>query len=81
MSGTLTAAELRRWASQCAAEAEYPHADGDECARLLKMRSALLQLAETQDWLDGRRLDRPSSQPNGKGADGQTDGPPPSPGS
>ncbi|HKY86672.1 MAG TPA: hypothetical protein VJL90_07940 [Pseudorhodoplanes sp.] len=49
------AATLRRWAMQCAAQADDPHASGDERDRLLKMRAALLDLAETQDWLDGGR--------------------------
>ena len=46
---------LRRWAMQCAAQADDPHATGDERDRLLKMRTALLELAETQDWLEGER--------------------------
>ena len=49
------AATLRRWAMQCAAQADDPHASGDERDRLLKMRTALLELAETQDWLEGDR--------------------------
>ena len=49
------AAVLRRWAMQCAAEADDPHATGDERDRLLKMWTALLELAEMQDWLDGGR--------------------------
>lgn len=49
------AATLRRWAMQCAAQADDPHATGDERDRLLKMRTALLELAETQDWLEGER--------------------------
>lgn len=49
------AALLRRWAMQCAAQADDPHASGDERDRLLKMRTALLELAETQDWLKGER--------------------------
>jgi hypothetical protein len=49
------AALLRRWAMQCAAQADDPHATGDERDRLLKMRTALLELAQTQDWLEGER--------------------------
>jgi hypothetical protein len=49
------AALLRRWAMQCAAQADDPHATGDERDRLLKMRTALIELAETQDWLEGER--------------------------
>ena len=53
MTNLDNAATLRRWAMQCAAQAEDPHASGDERERLLKMRKALLELAEMQDWLDG----------------------------
>jgi hypothetical protein len=49
------AALLRRWAMQCAAQADDPRATGDERDRLLKMRTALIELAETQDWLEGER--------------------------
>jgi hypothetical protein len=49
---------LRRWAMQCAAAADDPHASGDERDRLLTMRRALLELADAQDWLDGRSKDR-----------------------
>ena len=47
-------ATLRRWARQCASEADNPRASGDERERLLKMRTALLELADTKDWLDGQ---------------------------
>ena len=53
MTDALTGAALRRWAMQCAAQAENPRAGGDERERLLRMRTALLKVAETQDWLDG----------------------------
>ena len=59
------AAVLRRWAMQCAAEADDPHATGDERDRLLKMWTALLELAEMQDWLDGERhrlISRPADR-------------------
>jgi hypothetical protein len=52
------ASELRRWAMQCAAQADDPRITGDERDRLLKMRTALLQLAETEDWLDGKKKTR-----------------------
>jgi len=45
---------LRRWAMQCAAEADAPETSPDERNRLLKIRSALLELADAQDWLDGK---------------------------
>ena len=49
---------LRRWAMQCASAANDPHASGDERDRLLVMRRALLELAEAQDWLDGKNRER-----------------------
>jgi hypothetical protein len=49
---------LRRWAMQCAAAADDPHASGDERDRLLTMRKALLELADAQDWLDGKDHER-----------------------
>jgi hypothetical protein len=51
----LESAELRRWAMQCGAQADNPRASGDERERLLKMQTALLELAHTQDWLKGQR--------------------------
>jgi hypothetical protein len=45
---------LRRWAMQCAAAADDPRASGNERDRLLAMRRALLELADAQDWLDGK---------------------------
>jgi hypothetical protein len=50
---------LRRWAMQCAAAADDPHASGAERDRLLAMRRALLELADAQDWLDGKTRERP----------------------
>jgi hypothetical protein len=49
-----SASGLRRWAMQCSAAANNPRASGGERDRLLAMRKALLELAEAQDWLDGR---------------------------
>jgi hypothetical protein len=49
-----SSAGLRRWAMQCAAAADDLNVSGDERDRLLTMRKALLELAEAQDWLDGR---------------------------
>jgi hypothetical protein len=54
ITNTHTSSGLRRWAMQCAAAAEDPHASGNERDRLLTMRKALLDLAESQDWLDGK---------------------------
>jgi hypothetical protein len=47
------AALLRRWAMQCFAQANDPRTSGEEREQLLKMRVALLEMADTQDWLDG----------------------------
>ncbi|MBZ0149000.1 MAG: hypothetical protein K8F62_15865 [Pseudorhodoplanes sp.] len=41
---------------ECAAKADDPNTRPEERKRLLKMREALLDLAETQDWLDGRKM-------------------------
>jgi hypothetical protein len=50
---------LRRWAMQCAAAADDPRASGGERDRLLTMRRALLELADAQDWLDGKNCEQP----------------------
>jgi hypothetical protein len=41
---------------ECAARANDPKTKPADRARLLKMREALLELAKTQDWLDGRKI-------------------------
>ena len=46
---------LRQWAMKCAAQADNPKITPAERERLLKMRDALLDLANEQDWLDGRK--------------------------
>jgi hypothetical protein len=56
MTDQMEAATLRRWAMQCADQADNPRASGDERDRLLRMREALLELAKTKDWLDGKTL-------------------------
>jgi hypothetical protein len=55
---TSTSADLRRWALQCGARASTA-ASGDERERLSRMREALLDLADNEDWLSGiaRRQD------------------------
>lgn len=45
---------LRRWSMQCAAQADSAHFNGNERQYLLKMRTSLLDLADAQDWLDGK---------------------------
>jgi hypothetical protein len=62
MTDLLEASALRRWAMQCAAQADDARASGDERERLLMMRTALLELAKTQDWLDGNRRRKPLQQ-------------------
>ena len=47
------AASLRRWAMECAALADDPRNSGEERERFLKIRDGLLDMAKTQDWLDG----------------------------
>jgi hypothetical protein len=54
-----SASGLRRWAMQCGAAADRPHTSGDERDRLLAMRRALLELADAQDWLDGKNHEQP----------------------
>ena len=46
---------LRRWAGECAAKAADPKTKPDERERLLRMRDALLDLAQTQEWLDEKK--------------------------
>ena len=53
MTGTLDSINLRRWAADCATQANNPRATGDERDRLLRMRASLLVLAETDDWQQG----------------------------
>lgn len=53
MPDRMQAAMLRRWAMECGAQADNPRASGGERERLLKMQTALLEMADTQDWLDG----------------------------
>lgn len=48
-----TATDLWRWAMRCAVDANTAEQPFDR-DRLLKMRDALLQLAENEDWLNGR---------------------------
>lgn len=64
MPDQMQAAMLRRWAMECAAQADDPRHTDAERERLRKMREALLQLAQTQDWLEGRTMSaRPQEPP------------------
>jgi hypothetical protein len=56
LPSAMSAAELRRLAMQCAAQADDEH-DREERKRLLKIRQALLTLAENEDWLNGKADD------------------------
>jgi hypothetical protein len=53
---TLNAAELRRLAMRCAAQANDAACTNEERERLTRMREALLELARNADWLAGRRV-------------------------
>ena len=55
MTPTLDAANLRRWAMQCATQAENLGTREEERARLLRMRESLIELADNDDWLHGIR--------------------------
>jgi len=46
------AADFRMWAAQCTANAEAAATPADR-ERLIKMRDALLALADNEDWLHG----------------------------
>jgi hypothetical protein len=47
------AADLRRRAKRCAEQAESIK-EAEQRERLLRMHRALMELAETRDWLDGQ---------------------------
>lgn len=54
MRDPTNAAELRRLAMRCAAQADRADCSADERERLVKMREALLALASNADWLMGK---------------------------
>lgn len=61
MNPYMTGEELRRWAAKClqeacTAESEY------ERKWLQSMGDGLLELAATQDWLEGRNSNAPSNR-------------------
>lgn len=68
MIDSTDAGYLRRWASKCLDQANVANISGEERARLMTMREALLVLADTQDWLSGARKGRPSNDDTGLGA-------------
>ncbi len=57
MIDSTDAGYLRRWAMQCLEQANNARVSGEERARLMMMRDALLTLADTQDWLCVRAKD------------------------
>lgn len=56
MNTNLSAAELRRWATQCDSRLKDRLMTGEEYERLAAMRDGLLAVAECQDWLEGRQF-------------------------
>jgi len=54
--------DLRNWAAQCAAKAKDAKTP-EERERLLRMEAAILDLAKTQDWLEGKSGDKGSNKP------------------
>lgn len=54
MLDTLNAAELRRWAMECGAQADRLSCSDEDRDRLLTMRESLLVLANDADWLAGK---------------------------
>ncbi len=49
----MTAEELRKWAEKCKIAFESTQ-DEEERSRLTKMYDAILELAQTEDWLGGK---------------------------
>ena len=63
MTDLVNSKMLRQWAQQCASQALKARNE-PESRRLLKMETALLDLARTQDWLEGfpsGNVDTPST--------------------
>ena len=55
MPDTLNAAELRRMAMECSTRAHERNCKAADRDRLLKMQESLLALADSADWLEGRK--------------------------
>lgn len=53
MRKKFSAVELQRWAKQCEKNAGDPMITAWEREQLLKMTTALFELARTEDWLNG----------------------------
>jgi hypothetical protein len=54
MVNTASAPDLRRWALRCKTQASDRMCSGEEREQLMRMYSALLELAENADWLEGK---------------------------
>ena len=55
MNGQLSANELRQWARKCGADADRSDIRAGDRQRLLKMQTALSEMARTEDWLNPSR--------------------------
>ena len=64
MNNKLSSALLRRWSMQCAAQADSAAPHSEKRQRLLKMRTSLIELADAQDWLDGKSAEGSPSRPD-----------------
>ena len=62
MSKQPDAATLRRWAVRCRSKGESRYISGEQRELLFKVCSSLLELAVTQDWLNGKQKEyKPSA--------------------
>ena len=52
----MTAEELRRWAEKCKLACESTQ-DEEERSRLSRMCEAILELAQTEEWLGGKSVE------------------------
>ena len=67
MRDMLNAADLRRWAMQCSAQATDALCSAADSERLMKMRESLLALADNVDWLAGKASIKPTATPRKDG--------------
>ena len=62
MSKQPDTATLRRWAVRCRSRGESRYISGEQRELLFKVCSSLLELAVTQDWLNGKQKEyKPSA--------------------
>jgi len=64
MTHKLSSALLRRWSMKCAAQADSAAPHSQKRQRLLQMRASLIDLADAQDWLDGKSAEAGPSRPH-----------------